>query len=414
MKFSRIRGTEDKLDLTIKNFISDKVRETLKNYNFTEIETPILEQEQLICRSLGECTDVVTKEMFRISAAGDEKMCLRPEATASTVRAYLENNVEEKPWNNFSIGPMFRHERPQKGRWRQFDQINIESINSISISHDAQFLAMLERLFSETFKLADYSLSINFLGTLEERKNYRHKLIEFLQKNKDKICETCLNRTSKNPLRVFDCKSSECHKIYESAPLLINNLGTESQKQWENLKENLQILSVSFVEDPKLVRGLDYYEGLVFEFASPFLGAQSAFAGGGRYELAKEFGAKEAVPSIGVAVGLGRLSLLIEREKEKLVFPQKPALNVILPMSEEQHTIALLLAEHVRNSGKCVQILFDQKKIQKMMRRANKMGAKNVLILGDEEQKSGKVTVKDMTTGSEQTVMQDEAVKFLS
>ncbi|MCK4499680.1 histidine--tRNA ligase [Candidatus Babeliales bacterium] len=413
MKISRIRGTEDKIDLTFKNFICEKVRTLLSNYNFSEIETPIIEPEELICRSLGQETDVVTKEMFRVTATGNEKMCLRPEATASTTRAYLENKIEEKPWNVFSIGPMFRHERPQKGRWRQFDQINIETINARSIGHDAQFLAMLERLFSEMFKLSDYVLAINFLGTLEERRAYRENLKIFLEKHKEIICETCLVRKDKNPLRVLDCKSPICQKIYENAPVLTDQLGAESQKQWDTFKEYLKILSISFIEDPKLVRGLDYYEGVVFEFSSPHLGAQSSFAGGGRYELATVFEAKEPVPSLGVGIGFGRLRMLIEQNAKLLSIPQKPALNLIIPMTEEQQPVALLLAESLRHHGKCVQILFDYSKLQKMMKKANKMGAKHVLIIGEDEQAFGNVTVKDMVSGANQTVAQSEAFKVL-
>ncbi|MCK4499600.1 histidine--tRNA ligase, partial [Candidatus Babeliales bacterium] len=396
-------------DLTLKNFICEKVRAMLANYNFLEIETPILEPEELICRSLGQETDVVTKEMFRVTATGTEKMCLRPEVTASTTRAYLENKIGDKPWNVFSIGPMFRHERPQKGRWRQFDQINIETINARSIGHDAQFLAMLERLFSETFNLSDYVLSINFLGTIEERRAYRGLLKEFLERHKENICDTCLVRKEKNPLRVLDCKSPECQEIYKDAPVLTDQLGSESQKQWSVFREYLKVLSVSFVEDPKLVRGLDYYEGVVFEFSSPHLGAQSSFSGGGRYELATLLGSKDPVPSLGVGIGFGRLSMLIEQNAKSLVLPQKPALNLILPMSEVQQPVALLLAESLRRHGKCVQILFDYTKLQKMMKKANKMGARHVFIIGEDEQKLGQVTIKDMASGESQTVAQSEA-----
>jgi histidyl-tRNA synthetase len=414
MKITKVRGTQDKLDLSLHNFLTDKIKAQMALYNYSQIETPIIEPQALICRSLGQETDVVTKEMFNVVASGDEKICLRPEATASTMRAYLESGISEKPWRVFSYGPMFRHERPQKGRWRQFDQFNIELINGSSIAHDAEFLLMLDQLFTEKLLVEDYVLSINFLGTLEERNNYKIKLVEFLNQNstgneENSICQTCTERKTKNPLRALDCKSPVCQKIYESAPLLVDSLENKSSKEWEQIKDYLNILSVNFIENPRLVRGLDYYEGLVFEFSSENLGAQSAFCGGGRYELATAIGARERVPSLGAAIGLGRLLMLLEQNIKNLPIPQKPTLSVIIPVEEKQHGVALILAENLRENKKTVQVIFDNQKLQKMMKKANNIGAKFVLIIGEDEQASGNVTLKNMVTGDEQKISQSEA-----
>ena len=410
----KVRGTQDFLDLKLQSFVLDQAEKVLHNYNFVQIETPVLEHTKLFIHSLGEQTDVVSKEMYVFDTdSKKDSVCLRPEATASTIRAYIENKVEQKPWKVFSFGPMFRRERPQKGRWRQFDQFNIEVVNSASLMQDAHFIKMIDTFFSQALKLENYILKLNFLGCSDDRKKHREALNEFLENIKTDICETCLVRKNTNILRVFDCKNENCKKLYQNAPKLTDHLCSECDKEWKNLQETLSVLSVSFVHAPDLVRGLDYYNKTVFEFASSELGAQDAFCGGGRYSLGKELGQKENIPSIGAAIGFGRLLLLVEKQLNKLSLPQEPALHVIIPMTEKQADLALIISDELQSNNLCNDVLFEFASMKSSMRKANKMGAKFVLIVGDDEQKNGTISVKNMQTSEVGSVKQAHLIEYL-
>lgn len=413
--FTKVKGTQDFLDLKLHDFVISLAEKHMQIYNFTKIETPIIEYTKLFVRSLGEQTDVVSKEMFVIPSRteGEDSICLRPEATASTIRAYLENHVTAKPYKVYSFGPMFRYERPQKGRWRQFEQFNIEVINSNSILQDAQFIKMLDTFFCEKLKLENYVIKLNFLGTLEDRKEHRKALYEFVTQHENEICDTCKERKEKNLLRIFDCKSEICQKIYADAPKLTDYLSEKSLMEWNSLLNALDILSVSYVIDHKLVRGLDYYEKTVFEFSSDELGAQNAFCGGGRYDLATQLDSKTQIPSIGCAIGIGRLLMLVEKYQNLLQNPQEPALIVILPMSEQQKELALLLSSDLQLNNICTDVLLEKASMTNMMKKANKLSAKFVLILGETEQEQGTVTIKNMQTGKSETVKQTEVIKYL-
>jgi len=410
---SRVRGTEDLLDLRLHNFVLDCVKKHLQRYNFSEIQTPILEHTNLFVHSLGTETDVVAKEMYTFNTSSGESICLRPEATASTIRAYFENRIEQAPWKVFTYGPMFRHERPQKGRWRQFSQMSIEVIASDSIAQDAHFIKMLDTLYSDILKLENYVVKLNFLGCSDDRKEHKQALLSFLETVTEKICSTCITRKEKNTLRIFDCKNEADKETYTKAPKLVDHLCRPCNKEWQQLMSMLTMLSVSYVIDPTLVRGLDYYNKTVFEFSSRELGAQNAFCGGGRYNLGKEVGAKDNFPSIGVGIGMGRLLLLVENVQSKLIIPQEPALSVIIPFSDDQHQLALLLATDLQNNNICADILVEGASLSSMMKKANKMGAKYALLLGPDEQTNGTVAIKNMQTGASETIKQAEAVKFL-
>ncbi len=413
---SRVRGTQDLLDLNLQNFILEQIKKHIQNYNFIHIQTPILEHTKLFIHSLGEQTDVVSKEMYAFpvdDGSKEDGICLRPEATASVIRAYFENRVEEKPWKVFSFGSMFRKERPQKGRWREFTQLNFEVINSNSVAQDAQFIKMLDSFFTEKLKIENYVLKLNFLGCSDDRIKHKDELNKYLNDFSDKICATCLKRKDSNILRIFDCKNPECQEIYKDAPKLTDFLCTGCNSEWNKLQETLHILSINFILDPKLVRGLDYYNKTVFEFASSDLGAQDAFCGGGRYSLGKEVGAKDNFPSVGAAIGLGRLLLLAQNNIDKLNISQSPALYIILPMSAKQHDLALLMANELQTNNLCTDVLLEGASIKSMMRKANKMGAKQVLILGDDEQDNNTVTIKNMQTGDSKVVKQPDVLKNL-
>lgn len=412
----RIKGTQDWLDLTLFNFFIEQAVSHLTGYNFTQIKTPVLEPTELFKRSLGVATDVVGKEMFIIkSVHNDDAICLRPEATASTVRAFLENGIQELPWKVFSWGPMFRYERPQKGRFREFHQITIENIGAASVGNDVRLIAMLDRFFYEKLKLDSYALLINYLGSYEDRARYKTILKEFLSGDKaTEICDTCKERRESNTLRVFDCKNPVCQKVYEQAPYMIDHLSAESLHEWQELKLKLELLSVSYTVDPRLVRGLDYYNKTVFEFVSNDLGAQNTFCGGGRYDaLAQELGSKQAVPSLGAAMGIERILLLLQERKESLPLPQAPKLTVIVPMSEGQKTLALLVADELHAQNLCVDVLLDGGSMKSLMRKANKMGAAYTVIIGEDEQAAHEVMLKNMIAGTEERIKQTALVEAL-
>ena len=413
---TRVKGTQDFLDLTLLNFVVEKISQHCALYQFARIETPIIEYTELFKRSMGLETDVVSKEMFLIKShdeEGQSEICLRPEATASMVRAFIENSIDHTPWKVFTYGPMFRYERPQKGRFRQFHQISIEVIGAISLAHDVELLVMLDRLFHEGFSLNNYALLINFLGCPEDRKKYRVKLYDFLLKHRDDLDGLCKDRMEKNIMRVFDCKNQKCQDIYKKAPKISDNLCAPCDVEWKGLQERLELLSISFSHEPGLVRGLDYYSKTVFEFVSHNLGAQSAFCAGGRYDqLVSDLGGKEDQPSVGAAIGIERLLMLLEPIKSKLNLPQPKAVRVILPMSEQQHTLALLIADELRAQEIAVEVLIEGS-IKSMMRKANKLGALHVLLLGQDEQDAREVTVKNMVTGQQEKIAQAELAEYL-
>lgn len=411
----KVKGTQDFIDLTLFNFIVSQTKKHLQDYNFTEIKTPILEHTELFKRSLGQQTDVVNKEMFLIQTRDEESsMCLRPEATAPIVRSFVENNITQIPWKVFTIAPCFRYERPQKGRFRQFHQISIEIIGSNAISQDALFIKMVDQLFKTKFLINNYAILINFLGCYEDRKKFSELLKKFLENVNDKICPTCQERREKNPLRIFDCKNPACQEIYKNAPKTVDHLCPNCNEEWKQLQETLELISVSFSVSSTLVRGLDYYDKTVFEFVSNDLGSQSAICGGGRYDrLVKEISEKEDQPAIGVGIGVERLLILLENIKDKLPIPSTKTLNLILPLSKEQHIIALLLANELHEHGLACDVLLDESSIKSMMRKANKLGAKYCLIIGSEEQNNREVTIKNMVNGEEKRVKQTEAVNHL-
>ncbi len=413
----RVKGTNDFLDLTLYNFVIDQIRKHLGIYCFNQIETPILEHVELFKRTLGLNTDVVSKEMFLIQLhtqqSEDETLCLRPELTAPIVRAFIDNGIQTTPWKVFTIGPCFRYERPQKGRFREFHQVSIEVIGSASVEQDVQMIKMLDRLFHETLRFNNYALLINYLGCPADRAAFKEVLKKFLDAQTG-LCADCMVRKEKNIMRIFDCKIQTCQKIYENAPHITDHLDKACKAEWEKLQHDLELLSVTFAVQPKLVRGLDYYNKTVFEFVSAGLGAQSAFCGGGRYDqLITQIGGKTDQQSIGAAIGIERLLMLLEPYKDSLALPHPPKLHAILPLGPAQQTLALLLADELQAIGLSTEVFLEGASIKSMMNRANKLGAAYALILGDEEQQKNQVTVKNMITGAQETIAQAQLVAYL-
>jgi histidyl-tRNA synthetase len=422
--FQYIPGTQDFLDLTHFNNVTHIIRKHLTAAAFHEIMTPLIERTELFVKSLGQETDVISKELYLVSShhtpeAERTELCLRPEATASAMRAFLNHHIQDRPWNVFTIGPMFRHDRPQKGRYRQFHQANIEIINSTSIAQDVRLITLLDRLFQERFRLKDYALLVNFMGCPEDRAKYEIILRKFINKHQTEICSTCTQRSATNLLRIFDCKNSTCQALYKLTPPITDSLCAACLQEWQLLQSLLLQLSVSYSHAPQLVRGLDYYEKTVFEFVSTSLGAQNTFCGGGRYNrLSSRLGAKENIPAIGAAIGIERMMLLTE---ETLANPLVPvSLHLIVPMSAEQWPLALQLVDTVHMLGSQeqkqhyeVEALLEGDSLKSMLRQANKRGARTVIIVGSEEQATGTVTVKNMRTSTEEKIKQTALVNYL-
>ena len=411
---NRVKGTQDFLDLTLFNLIINEIRQQLTLHDFSQIELPILEPIDLFKRTVGEQTDIVSKEMFVIAPKNEsgEAICLRPEATAQTMRAFLENGIQIIPWKVFSFGPLFRYERPQKGRFRQFYQANIEVIGIQAIEQDVLVIAMLDQLFSQKFQLKNYGLVLNFLGCANDRAIFRDILKKFLQDSIE-ICETCQKRAISNPLRIFDCKNTTCQAIYEQAPRISDHLCQACNSEWITLQKDLELLGVSFTHNPKLVRGLDYYNKTVFEFTSTDLGAQSAFCGGGRYELATQLGHRDEITSIGAAIGLERIMMLLETHTHELPIPKKQALVAVIPVNNSSNILAMLIYQNLYQSKICTDFILDGESIKSKMRKANKLGAIYAILIGENEQHNQTATIKDMLTGNEETIAQSQVAAYL-
>lgn len=413
---SRVKGTQDFLNSRLLNFFISRVKEHVLKYNYHEIQTPIIEHTDLFIRSLGQYTDVVNKEMFTVAMRDEkERVCLRPEVTASIVRAFIENGVQQTPWKVFTYGPCFRYERPQKGRFRQFHQISFEVIGSSGIAQDVLLLLMLDRLFHEVLMLSDYALLINFLGCSSDRVVYEKTVHTFLTPDiVERMCETCKQRMHKNLLRIFDCKNPICQSLYVLAPKTTDLLCQPCTTEWNDLKNWLSLLSVSYVCQPRLVRGLDYYSKTVFEFVSNSLGAQDSFCAGGRYDqLVAQIGEKEDKACVGAALGVERLLLMLEKIQDRLPLPQESALYVIVPIAQEQVPLSLMIADELIAHGHTVEVCVDGDSIKNMMKKANKLGAQYAIIIGEDEQQKNEVTLKNMMTGESRSIAQSALVAAL-
>ncbi|OGB85940.1 histidine--tRNA ligase, partial [candidate division TM6 bacterium RIFCSPHIGHO2_12_FULL_38_8] len=364
--FPKVKGVADNFfDMPYWSGVIKKIESTLQSYNFSQINIPILEHVSLFERGLGYETDVVSKQMFviqskkeDIDSQTDNAICLRPEGTAGTMRAFLENQSNvATPAKVFFYGPMFRYERPQKGRLREFHQVNLEMIGIESILYDAQCIKMLQTLFAQTLQMQNIILKLNFLGETQDRQKFSQAFVADLQPKSSNLCAVCQVRLSKNPLRILDCKSTTCQELFRDAPKLSSFFSEQSKQDWQLLQENLKELSVTFTIDEKLVRGLDYYNKTVFEFASVNLGAQSAFCGGGRYDgLSEQLGSKVKIPALGCAIGMERLILILQAQQIDMT-PKPAILICIIPLSTAQNKLALHLAESLITKGKTVEIL---------------------------------------------------------
>lgn len=403
-KIQTLTGMNDILpdEVSLWQFIEKTARDVFDCYGFSEIRVPLLEDASLFSRSIGEATEVVQKEMYTFKDKGDDLITLRPEGTAGVVRAYVQHSLQtaDAITKLYYMGPMFRYERPQKGRLRQFHQIGAELFGVDSPIADAEVVILLDR-FVKKLGIENYRLEINTLGTMEERKPYLKKLVTYFTGFKDKLCKDCHVRLEKNPQRIFDCKNEPCKIICQEAPLLLNELSAESSANFESFKKYLSEAEVEFTVNPHIVRGLDYYEKTAFEFVSSELGSQSAFAGGGRYNrLVKELGGPD-VPAVGFALGCERLVLLL---KSKLLATKNLEGVYLIPFQQDCWAECHKILLELRDEGIKSEMDYELKSVKSQMRRANKLGFKYAAFMGENEIKKGIVTLKDLQTGDQTEV----------
>ncbi|MGN0461248.1 MAG: histidine--tRNA ligase [Ruminococcus sp.] len=411
----KIKGTEDIMpkDSYRWIFLEDIMRRQANAYGYKEVRTPVFEQTSLFARGVGETTDVVQKEMYTFSTKGDESITLRPEGTAGAARAFLEHSVQNDglPSKQYYLTTCYRYEKPQAGRQREFHQFGIEVFGTQNPSADAEVISLVNGLF-EVLGLSKIRLEINSIGCPKCRSKYHEKLREYFSQYKDKLCDTCLGRLERNPMRIIDCKSPVCSEIAKDAPKMIDFLCEECSEHFEKVKSYLDIAGVKYEVNPTIVRGLDYYTKTVFEFVSDNIGAQGTVCGGGRYDgLIEELGGQHT-PSLGCAMGIERLLLLIESSGVEIPKPDTCDLY-IASMGENASLKAFALAEEVRKSGLSAQCDIVGRGLRPQMKFADKIGAKFSVVLGDNEIQENKAEVKNMETGDKtQVSLTDFAKEF--
>ncbi|MGX7013311.1 histidine--tRNA ligase [Vagococcus silagei] len=413
MGYQKPKGTNDIYTGEVEKwqYVESVARDIFKRYDFHELRTPMFEHLEVISRGVGGTTDIVTKEMYDFHDKGDRHITLRPEGTAPLVRAYVEHKFfgpeHKNPFKTFYIGPMFRYERPQSGRLRQFHQIGIEAIGSSNPATDVEgILVALD--FYKALGVKHTKLVINSLGNVASRKKYRQALIDYLEPHFDELSGDSQRRLHENPLRVLDSKDEKDQKYVVNAPSILDYLDEESHAFFEEVKALLDALDVEYVIDHRMVRGLDYYNHTVFELMSNapgFNGAITTICAGGRYDgLVTELGGPESHDTgFGFALGIERA--IITMEAEGIEFPKAPALDVyVINLGEGTSTEALKLVQSARNAGLIADRDFLNRKVKAQFKSANKEDAKIVLVLGEDELKNNEVVVKNMATGSEEKV----------
>ncbi|MGX6980098.1 histidine--tRNA ligase [Vagococcus elongatus] len=421
MKFQKPKGTMDILPQEAEKwqFVENKAREIFKLYHFGELRTPIFENFEVIVRSIGENTDIVSKEMYDFYDKGNRHITLRPEGTAALVRSYVENKLfgpeHPQPFKAFYIGPMFRYERPQAGRLRQFHQIGVEVIGSQSPITDVETIVMGLDFFKE-LGITHLKLVINSLGNKKSRSNYREVLVDYLSKVEDQLSQDSKRRLYTNPLRVLDSKAEEDAKIIENAPSILDYLDDESRTFFEEVKRLLDSLAVPYEVDSRMVRGLDYYNDTVFEIMSDAPGFENVLTticAGGRYDgLISEFdGPLEKDSGFGFALGIERVLIAIEAEGKEI--PKTSSLDVYVScVSKKSEQLAIKVAQYARHSGLKTELETSYRKLKTQLRAANRLGAGFVAFVGDEEETANSVTIKNLATGEETQVPLEELEQY--
>ena len=418
-----VRGTRDLLppDTALWNFVESAARDVFRAYNFQEIRTPIFESTELFARGVGEETDIVAKEMYtwedrgRAASEKGQSLTLRPEATAGIVRAYIEHKLGDRGLNKlYCMGPMFRRERPQKGRYRQFYQIDAEiigpaSAGSESPARDAEVLEMLATLL-DRLGIANWNLELNSVGCPHDRAAFNEALRKALEPVKDKMCSDCQRRAVTNPLRVFDCKVPEDQPIIETLPRISQFLDEACRKHFEDVQLILKAVGVPFVLNDRLVRGLDYYTRTAFEFTHGALGAQNAILGGGRYDGLSEALGGPPAPGIGFAIGEDRLVMSLQ-ESASAAGALRPPDVYVAPLGAGMNAEAARVARELRRHDLVVDLGDDSFRLKKSFETATKAGAKYILIVGENEVKAEAFALKNLSTGEQVSVPRAELAK---
>ncbi|WP_064519349.1 histidine--tRNA ligase [Streptococcus vestibularis] len=415
MKLQKPKGTQDILpaDSAKWQYVENVARETFKKYNYGEIRTPMFEHYEVISRSVGDTTDIVTKEMYDFHDKGDRHITLRPEGTAPVVRSYVENKLfapeVQKPVKVYYIGSMFRYERPQAGRLREFHQLGVECFGSKNPATDVETIAMAYQLFN-TLGIKDVTLHLNSLGNTESRLAYRQALIDYLTPMRESLSKDSQRRLDENPLRVLDSKEKEDKVAVENAPSILDYLDEESQAHFDEVRTMLDSLNIPYVIDTNMVRGLDYYNHTIFEFVTTIDKSELTICAGGRYDsLVEYFGGPETA---GFGFGLGLERLLLVLDKQGIELPVEESLDVyIAVLGSGANGKALELVQAIRYQGFKAERDYLGRKIKAQFKSADTFKAKTVITLGESEVESGQVNVKNNATREEVTVSFEELTK---
>jgi len=393
--------------------VIDKIIKIVENFGYKEIILPIFEHSEVFERTVGEETDIVEKEMYTFYDKSGRKLSLRPEGTAQTVRAYLENNFKTlpQPVKLFYFGPMFRYERPQKGRFREFYHFGIEAIGEDKPELDVEVIFISFQIL-KSLGLKNLKVTINSIGDIQDRNIYKEKLKSYLRKRYDELCEDCKRRLEKNPLRVLDCKKESCINVTNDAPKIIEHLSIESKNHFEKILSMLESLNIEYEINNRLVRGLDYYNRTVFEVFSSDLGAQNAVLGGGRYDYLSEYLGGEKIPGVGFAIGIERLIMILEN---KNIVP-KDEKNVIFvsPLSKEYYEETFNFYINLGSSNFSVYFPYNFKNIKTSITNSLKMNINYMIIYGGDELKNGFVIFKDLKKEKQELIKIENLYNFLN
>jgi histidyl-tRNA synthetase len=410
VKFKSIKGTKDILPGEVESWqrVENTIRRVLSSFNYREIRTPIFEQTSLFARSIGELTDIVSKEMYSFIDRSEESLTLRPEGTAAALRAYIQNNLgEQAPLTKlYYIGPMFRQERPQAGRLRQFHQFGVEALGSSSPQLDVEMMLIALSVYQE-LGISQFSLKVNSVGCQQCRPAYKEKLLGALKNVQSQLSPESQARVSQNPLRVLDSKDEKDQELTRNAPLMKDYLCPECSGHFLEVQKLLQLTQTPFEIDGRLVRGLDYYTKTAFEITSSALGSQDALAGGGRYDLLVEELGGKPTPGIGFAAGMERLMMALAKIGTPLPLDVCPILYIVTT-DESSRQWAFTKASSLRRKGLRVEIDYLGRSVKAQMREANRQEARYSVVIGETELKTQKARLKDMKTGEELSVDLDE------
>lgn len=412
------RGTQDILpqDSAKWRYIENRLHTLMELYNYKEIRTPIFESTELFARGVGDSTDVVQKEMYTFKDKGDRSLTLRPEGTAAVVRSYIEHKMQGEPNQPIKLyynGPMFRYERKQKGRYRQFNQFGVETIGAENPSIDAEILAMVMHIY-ESFGLKHLKLVINSIGDSESRKEYNEALVKHFEPVIDTFCSDCQSRLHTNPMRILDCKIDRDKEAVKNAPRITDYLNNDSKSYYEQVKLHLDNLNISYVEDPNLVRGLDYYTHTAFELMidnPEYDGAITTLCGGGRYNGLLQLLDGPDETGIGFALSIERLLMALDEEGISLDVSEDFDLFVVT-MGEDADRYAVKLINDLRRNGIKVDKDYLNRKIKGQMKQADRLNAKYTVVIGDQELENNEIGVKNMISGESENVQLDELVNY--